>query len=70
MENHDHDYLIESDRQSAIQYITDNRHVLRSQPRLTAPEYLASIDDETLRQLVTLIKGFIRDFPDHYQERS
>ena len=57
-------------RESAIQYITKNRHVLRSQPRLTAPEYLASIDDETLRQLVTLIKGFIRDFPDHYQEQS
>jgi len=57
-------------RESAIQYITNNRHVLRSQPRLTAPEYLASLDDETLRQLVTLIKGFIRDFPDHYQEQS
>lgn len=57
-------------RESAIQYIENNRHVLRSQPRLTAPEYLASIDDETLRQLVTLIKGFVRDFPDHYQERS
>ena len=57
-------------RESAIEYITNNRHVLRSQPRLTAPEYLASIDDETLRQLVTLIKGFIRDFPDHYQEQS
>jgi len=57
-------------RESAIEYITNNRHVLRSQPRLTAPEYLTSLDDETLRQLVTLIKGFIRDFPDHYQERS
>ncbi len=72
MENHDHDYLIEieSDRQSAIEYITNNRHVLRSQPRLTAPYFLSSLDDETLRQLVVLIKGFIRDFPDHYQERS
>ena len=57
-------------RESAIEYITNNRHVLRSQPRLTAPEYLTSLDDETLRQLVTLIKGFIRDFPDHYQEQS
>ena len=61
---------MEMDRESAIQYIENNRHVLRSQPRLTAPEYLASLDDETLRQLVTLIKGFIRDFPDHYEERS
>jgi len=57
-------------RESAIEYITNNRHVLRSQPRLTAPDYLTSLDDETLRQLVTLIKGFIRDFPDHYQEQS
>ncbi len=57
-------------RESAIRYIENNHHVLRSQPRLTAPEYLASVDDETLRQLVVLIKGFIRDFPEHYQERS
>ena len=58
------------DRESAIQYIADNSHVLRSQPRLTAPEYLPSLDNETMHQLVTLIKGFIRDFPLHYQERS
>ena len=71
MENHDHDYLIEcgeADRESAIQYCLRNDHVVLMKPTMNR-EYLTSLDDEKLQLLVRLIKGFIRDFPNDYQEK-
>ena len=70
MENHDHDYLIESDRESAIQYCLRNDHVVCLMKPTMNREYLSSLDDEQLQSRVRLIKGFIRDFPNDYEERS
>ena len=73
MENHDHDYLIEcgeADRESAIQYCLKNDHVVCLMKPTMNREYLSSLDDEQLQWRVRLIKGFIRDFPNDYEERS
>jgi hypothetical protein len=72
MENHDHDYLIEcgeSDRESAIQYCIKNDHVIGMIKSKMNREYLTSLDDSQLQSLVRLKKGFIRDFPNDYQEK-
>ena len=52
------------DRESAIEYCKRQSHVLRG--------FTFNIDAlsvEKLEELVKLIKSFIRDFPNDYQER-
>ena len=58
------------DRESAIEYCLKNDHVVPLIKQTMNREYLSSLDDEQLQWRVRLIKGFIRDFPDHYEERS
>jgi hypothetical protein len=58
------------DRESAIEYCLKNDHVVPLIKQTMNREYLSSLEDEQLQWRVNLIKSFIRDFPDHYQERS
>ena len=57
------------DRESAIEYCLRNDHVVCLIKQTMNREYLSSLDAEQLQWRVRLIKSFIRDFPNDYQER-
>jgi hypothetical protein len=57
------------DRESAIEYCLRNDHVVGLIKKTMNREYLSSLDAEQLQWRVRLIKSFIRDFPNDYQER-
>jgi hypothetical protein len=54
------------DREFAMQYVSDNSKVIYNQ-RLDY-QYITSMDNETLKFYMRLIKSFIRDFPDDFKE--
>jgi len=56
-------------RESAIEYCLKNDHVVPAIKQTMNREYLSSLDGEQLQWRVRLIKSFIRDFPNDYQER-
>jgi hypothetical protein len=58
------------DRESAIEYCLKNDHIVYLIKQTMNREYLSSLNDEQLQWRVSLIKSFIRDFPNDYQERS
>jgi hypothetical protein len=52
------------DRESAIEYCNRQSHVMKG-----FTFNYDGMSDEKLAELVKLIKSFIRDFPNDYQER-